>query len=198
MIIGNEVKTAKYIYKADTKKLEYADGTPLYYPEDKSPYQLIILWPDEDTRMQLGKADYQHQEDKNSFIRCDMLSDTINNAVGVGYLPIYLKHLKSKLTFIFIPSGWGADGSTVTNLTVNGYKPFYVVTMNPVVITYQLIYDFSMEAETTNISNNKGALRLTTTKDAAIEYHFRFDASSLKAGESREIKVVIQSPYEIK
>ncbi|KAA6339817.1 hypothetical protein EZS27_012278 [termite gut metagenome] len=191
MIIGNEVKTAKYIYKADTKKLEYVDGAPLYYPEDNSPpYQLIISWPDAETRTQLGEADYRHQEDENSFIRCDMLSDTVNNAVKVEYLPIYFKHLKSKLTLIPALSGEDATDVAFTNLTVNGYKPFHNTANSNVVNIYQLIYNPSIEAETT-ISNNKVAVRLATNKDTEIEYHFRFDASNLKAGENREIKILI-------
>jgi hypothetical protein len=194
MIIGNEVKTAGYKYNADTRKLKYADGTPLYYPEDGSSYQLIISWPDEETRTQLGEADYRHQEDENSFIRCDMLSDTVNNAVGVEHLPIYFKHLRSKLTLIPALSGGGTTDAVVTNLTVNGYKPFHN-TANLDVDTYQLIYDPSIEAETT-ISNNKVAMWLATTnRDTEIEYHFRFDTSNLKAGENREIKILIPFPF---
>ncbi|KAA6342601.1 hypothetical protein EZS27_009671 [termite gut metagenome] len=194
MMIGNEVKTARYIYKADIRKLEYADGTPLYYPEDNSPYQLIISWPDEETYTQLGKADYRHQEDENSFIRCDMLSDTVNNAVGVEYLPIYFKHSKSKLTLIPMLSEENATDDVVTNLTVNGYKPFHNTT-NPDVDAYQLIYDSSIETETTNINNNKVAVWLTTHRNAKIEYHFRFDASNLKAGENRKILIPFPFPY---
>jgi hypothetical protein len=190
MIIGNEVKTAKYIYKAITQKLEYADGTPLYYPEDNSPYQLIISWPDEETHAQLGEADYRHQEDKNSFIRCDMLSDTVNNAVEVEYLPIYFKHLKSKLTLIPMPSGRDATDAVVTSLKVNGYKPFHNTASPDVAGIYQLIYNPSIEAETT-ISNNKVAVRLAINKDTEIEYYFRFDASNFKAGENQEINILI-------
>ncbi|KAA6321635.1 hypothetical protein EZS27_028736 [termite gut metagenome] len=191
--IGNEVKTAKYSYKADTKNLEYADGTPLYYPEDGSPYQLTISWPDEETRTQLGEADYRHQEDESSFIRCDMLSDTVNNAVGVEYLPIYFKHLKSKLTLIPVLSGGSTTDAVVSNLTVNGYKPFHN-TANPDVVAYQLIYNPSIEAETT-ISNNKVVVWVVTNKDTEIEYLFRFDVSDLKAGENREIKAFISFPF---
>ncbi|KAA6307992.1 hypothetical protein EZS27_040334, partial [termite gut metagenome] len=187
---GNVFKKAIYIYNAETKKLEYLD-TPLYYPEDNSPYQLIISWPDEDTYKQFGEADYRHQEDENSFIRCDMLSDTVNNAVGVEYLPIYFKHLKSKLTLVLL--GWNTTNA-VTNLTVNGYKPFHN-TANPDVDAYQLIYDPSIEAKTTNISNNKVVVWLATNRDTEIEYHFRFDASNLKAEENR--KIFIPFPYEI-
>ncbi|KAA6327476.1 hypothetical protein EZS27_023540 [termite gut metagenome] len=195
MILGNEIKTAKYGYNADTKKLEYADGTLLYYPENNSPYQLIILWPDEETRTQLGEDDYRHQEDKSSFIRCDMLSDTVNNAVTVEYLPIYFKHSKSKLTLIPVLSGLDTIDAVVTNLTVNGYKPFHN-TATPDVDTYQLIYDLSIEAETT-ISNNKVAVWLVINRDTEIEYHFKFDASNLKAGENRKINIVIPLlPYE--
>ncbi|KAA6330580.1 hypothetical protein EZS27_020727 [termite gut metagenome] len=201
MILGNEVKTAKYRYKADTKKLEYADGTLLYYPEDKSPYQLIISWPDEETRTQLGEDDYRHQEDENSFIRCDMLSDTINNAVRVEYLPIYFKHSRSKLTLIPMLSAsveWGTTDVAFTNLTVNDYKSFHN-TANPDVDVYQLIYDPSIEAETTNINNNKAVVWLATTnRNTEIKYLFRFDASNLKAGENRKINIVVISffPYE--
>ncbi|KAA6333180.1 hypothetical protein EZS27_018387 [termite gut metagenome] len=195
MIIGNEVKTAKYSYKADTKNLEYADGTPLYYPEDRSPYQLIISWPDEETYTQLGEADYRHQEEASSFIRCDRLSDTVNNAVGVEYLPIYFKHLKSKLTLIPVLSGGSTTDAVVTDLTVNGYKPFHN-TANPDVDTYQLIYDPSTEAETT-ISDNKVAVWLNTDSNTEIEYLFRFDVSNLKTGENQKINIVIPFPlYE--
>jgi hypothetical protein len=195
MITGNEVKTAKYIYKADTQKLEYADGTPLHYPEDKSPYQLIISWPDEETYTQQGEDDYRHQEDENSFIRCDLLGDTINNAVFVDYLPVYFKHLQSKLTFTFTPSSkWDAVVVVaVTNVTVNDYKPFYRVVDG----VYQLIYNSSIEtAATMNITDNKVLASLVTEEEGTFEYDFRFDASNLKAGEHRQMEVFMPFPYE--
>ncbi|KAA6347296.1 hypothetical protein EZS27_005213 [termite gut metagenome] len=190
---GSVVKIARYIYKVETKKLEYADGTPLYYPENNSPYQLIVSWPDEETYTQLGEADYRHQEDENSFIRCDRLSDTVNNAVRVEYLPIYFKHLKSKLTLILISGGDTTD-AVVTNLTVNGYEPFYN-TANPDVDVYQRIYDPLIEAKTTNINNNKVAVWLTTNRNTKIEYQFGFDASDLKAGENRKIKILMPPTF---
>ncbi|KAA6319061.1 hypothetical protein EZS27_031000 [termite gut metagenome] len=156
MITGNEAKAAVYEYNAGTKQLEYAKGTPLYYPTDNLSYQLIISWPDEETYTQSGEADYRNQDDENSFIRCDRLSDTVNNAVEVEYLPIYFKHLKGKLTLIPMLSGWDTT-DTMARLTVNDYKPFHH-TANAGAESYQLIYDFSIEAETVDISNNKVAV----------------------------------------
>jgi hypothetical protein len=75
---------------------------------------------------------------------------------------------------------------------VNGYKPFHN-TANLDVDTYQLIYDPSIEAETT-ISNNKVVVWLATN-DIKVEFFFRFDASNLKAGENREIKMLIPFPF---
>jgi hypothetical protein len=121
------------------------------------------------------------------------LSDTVNNAVGVEYLPIYFRHLKSKLTLIPVLSGGSTTDAVVTDLTVNGYKPFHN-TANPDVDTYQLIYDPSIEVETT-ISNNKVVVWLAANKDTKIEYLFRFDVSDLKAGENREIKAFILFPF---
>jgi hypothetical protein len=197
MTTVNGVKIAKYRYNFDTKKLEYADGFPLYYPENNSPCQLILSWPDEETYTQWGETDYRHQEDEASFIRCDRLGDTINNAVEVECLPIYFKHVRSKLTFIPVLSRGNTTDAVVAHLTVNGYKSFYN-TANPEESVYHRIYDPSMEAETTDINNNKVSVWLVTNKDTKIEFRFEFDASDLKAGENRKIKILGQFLYELK
>jgi hypothetical protein len=152
-----------------------------------------VSWPDEETYTQWGKVNYRHQEDKNSFLRCDRLSDTVNNAMGVEHLPIYFKHSKSKLTFMLILQGWDPVSAVVTNLTVNGYQSFHN-TANPEESVYHRIYDPYMEAETTDINNNKVSVWL----DTKIEFRFEFDASDLKAGENRKIKISGQFLYELK
>ncbi|KAA6337341.1 hypothetical protein EZS27_014569 [termite gut metagenome] len=188
MIIGNEVKTAKYIYKAETKTLEYADRIPLYYPEDNSPYQLIISWPDETLLEEVN--DYQNQDNKESFFRSDLLSDTINNAVAVDYLPVFFKHLRSKITFI-LSEQW--ETYTINELTVNGRKSFHDIT-NPNVgkNTYQMIYDLWVEEE-----NSKGLIvAINKEGDKRIEHPFLFDVSDLKVGENRKIFIPFLYEFE--
>jgi hypothetical protein len=171
--------------------LEYKDGELLYYPTNSEPYQIIVLWPAKSIQELYDENDYYNQDNFESFLRSDQLSDTISNPVKIisSVLPIYFKHSRSKISFIFQKDQkeWGAFYKFSKRTKINNNPPYF----NKDSISVQVIYDRVKEG----ISKKEGIIQLDVQVgiQSYIYNSFSFDVSTLKAGVNRT--VVLSYPF---
>ncbi|KAA6324441.1 hypothetical protein EZS27_026235 [termite gut metagenome] len=188
MTVDEQTSTATYKYNDTNKLLEYEEGTPLYYPTNSKPYQIIVLWPVKSIQELYGETDYQGQGNFESYLRSDQLSDTINSPERTisSSLPIYFKHLRSKIAFILPEPDW-KDNKFPKDTKVNTISPYF----NKDSTSVQVIYDRVKEG----ISPKNGVIQFYVQINdvQGINCLFSFDVSNVKAGTNQTVKLIY--PY---
>jgi hypothetical protein len=180
MTIKGQTSAATYTYNYTNKLLEYKDGKFLYYPIDNEPYQIIILWPVKNIQELYDENDYHNQDNFESFLRSDLLSDTINTVEvisSVSVLPIYFKHLRSKISVI-LSDDEGKSYKFPQETKIND-NPSY---MNQDSISAQIIYDRVKEG----VSIKSSVIQFDIQ---GINCSFYFDVSTLQAGINRTVQL---------
>jgi hypothetical protein len=183
MTVDEQTSTATYKYNDTNKLLEYEEGTPLYYPTNSKSYQIIVLWPTKRIQELYGETDYQGQGNFESYLRSDQLSDTINNPERMISLalPIYFKHLRSKISAILLDDK-GKSCKFPKETKTNNISPYF----NKDSTSVQFIYDRVKEG----ISKKDEAIQFNVQ---GINCFFFFDISNLQAGINQTVKLIYPS-----
>ncbi|KAA6344661.1 hypothetical protein EZS27_007717 [termite gut metagenome] len=190
MTLKGSTSMATYKYNDTNKLLEYEDGELLYYPIDNEPYQLIVLWPAKSIQELYGEHDYHNQNNFESFLRSDQLSDTINNSVRMisSVFPVYFKHSRSKISFILHGLNW-KSWKFPDETKINNKPPYF----NWDSTFIQIIYDHVKEG----ISKKDGIIQfdVQVSDQSYIYSFFHFDVSTLKAGVDRTVLLTYPYPF---
>jgi hypothetical protein len=184
--VNGQTSTATYTYNNTNRLLEYKHGALLYYPANDEPYQIIVHWPTKSIQELYDENDYQNQDNFESFLRSDQLSDTINTVRMISSaLPIYFKHLRSKISFI-LPD-W-ENNKFPEGAKINSYSPHY----NKDSTSVQIIYDKVKEG----VSRKNGVIQFDVRVDVQNFIHssFFFDVYTLQVGVDRTVRLIHPFP----
>jgi hypothetical protein len=185
--VNGQTSTATYTYNDTNNLLEYKDGELLYYPTNSEPYQIIVHWPTKSIQELYDENDYHNQDNFESFLRSDQLSDTISNSGKTisSVLPIYFKHSRSKISFIL--QTWNYNKFS-KGTKINTNPPYF----NKDSTSVQIVYDRVKEG----ISSTEGVIQFDVQigDQSYIYYSFSFDVSTLQVGVDRTVRLIHPFP----